>query len=54
MFVFVDGSVHFISENIDHTNTNYVASPSNLGGPFGTYQRLGAIDDGQVLGDLGL
>ncbi len=48
-FVFVDGSVHFINENIDHTNTNYVASPSNLGGPFGMYQRLGGIDDGQIL-----
>ena len=48
-FVFVDGSVHFISENIEHTNSNYVASPSNLGGPFGTYQRLGAIDDGQIV-----
>lgn len=50
-FLMGDGSVHFISENIDHTSTNYVASPSNLNGPYGTYQRLAAINDGQVLGD---
>jgi prepilin-type N-terminal cleavage/methylation domain-containing protein/prepilin-type processing-associated H-X9-DG protein len=46
-FTFADGSVHFISENIDHTNTNFTAALVN--GPFGTYQRLGAINDGQVV-----
>ena len=36
-FLFVDGSVHFLSENIDHKNT---------------YQRLGDRADGQVVGDF--
>jgi prepilin-type N-terminal cleavage/methylation domain-containing protein/prepilin-type processing-associated H-X9-DG protein len=48
-FAFGDGSVQFLSENIDHTNTNYSAALVN--GPYGTYQRLGAINDGQVLGN---
>lgn len=52
MFVFIDGSVHFISENIDHTNTNYSAAVLN--GPYGTYQRLSGINDGQVLTGLDL
>ena len=51
-FLMGDGAVRFISENLEHTNTNYVASPSNLGGPFGLYQRLGAIDDGQTVGEF--
>ncbi len=36
-FLFADGSVHFISENIDHKNT---------------YQRLGGRADGNVVGDF--
>ena len=36
-FLFVDGSVRFLSENIDHKNT---------------YQRLGDRADGQVVGDF--
>jgi hypothetical protein len=52
MFAFVDGSVHFISENIDHTNTNYSAAALN--GPYGTYQRLGGINDGQIITGLDL
>ena len=52
-FLMADGAVRFVSENIDHTNTNYVAGPpSNLNGPYGTYQRLGAINDGQVVSDF--
>lgn len=51
-FLLVDGSVRFITDNIDHSETNYTASPSNLRGPFGTYQRLAGIDDGQVVGDF--
>lgn len=35
-FLFVDGSVHFLSENIDHRNT---------------YQRLGGRADGQAVGE---
>jgi prepilin-type N-terminal cleavage/methylation domain-containing protein len=49
-FVLADGSVRFIGENIDNTSTNYTAAVAN--GPYGTYQRLGAIADGQVLGDF--
>jgi prepilin-type processing-associated H-X9-DG protein len=36
-FLFVDGSIHFLSENIDHRNT---------------YQRLGGRADGLVVGDF--
>jgi prepilin-type N-terminal cleavage/methylation domain-containing protein/prepilin-type processing-associated H-X9-DG protein len=53
-FVFGDGSVHFLSENIEHTNTNFVESPSNVNGPYGLYQRLSGINDGQVLSGLDL
>ena len=35
-FLFVDGSIHFLSENIDHSRT---------------FQRLGGRADGQVVGD---
>ncbi|QDT56529.1 Type II secretion system protein G precursor [Caulifigura coniformis] len=50
-FLLTDGSVRFISENIDHTNTNIGGSDANLNGPYGSYQRLAAINDGQVLGE---
>lgn len=53
-FVFGDGSVHFISENIEHTNTNFNDPGIGENGPYGLYQRLGAIDDGQVLSNLDL
>lgn len=53
-FVFADGSVHFISENIEHTNTNFLTDGSNLSGPFGLYQRLSGINDTQVLSGLDL
>jgi type II secretory pathway pseudopilin PulG len=52
-FTLADGSVRFISENIAHTNTNFVdaASLSGVGsnGVFGVYQRLGGISDGQTI-----
>lgn len=55
-FLLADGSVRFVNENINHTNTDYVApsgtSPGNVNGPYGLYQRLGAIGDGQVIGDF--
>ncbi|OAI53178.1 hypothetical protein AYO47_05395 [Planctomyces sp. SCGC AG-212-M04] len=50
-FLMCDGSVRFISENIDHTNTNAGGSDQFINGPYGTYQRLGAINDGQVVGE---
>jgi prepilin-type N-terminal cleavage/methylation domain-containing protein len=51
-FLMGDGAVRFVSENLEHTATNYVASPSNLGGPYGAYQRLSGINDGQVVSDF--
>ncbi len=53
-FVFVDGSVHFISENIEHTNTNFTDAGVTEYGPYGLYQKLASIDDGAPLPDLGL
>jgi prepilin-type N-terminal cleavage/methylation domain-containing protein/prepilin-type processing-associated H-X9-DG protein len=52
-FTLADGSVRFISENIAHTNSNFVdaASLSGIGsnGVFGLYQRLGGISDGHPI-----
>jgi prepilin-type N-terminal cleavage/methylation domain-containing protein/prepilin-type processing-associated H-X9-DG protein len=56
-FVFGDGSVHFLSENIDHTASAYFAAAPYMQGataprntmPFGTYQRLFAVGDGLVV-----
>lgn len=61
-FGFGDGSVHFISENIDHTQSNFFAAAPYMQGaaapkntlPFGTYQRLHAIADGLVIQGLDL
>lgn len=56
-FVFVDGSVHFISQNIDWredraTNPN-VESENDLDiRVYGVYQRLGRRNDGFVLGEF--
>lgn len=60
-FAFGDGSVHFISENIDHTASGYFAAAPYMQGataprntmPFGTYQRLFAVADGQVVQAVG-
>ncbi len=49
-FLMGDGAVRFLSENIDNTATGYSAAVVN--GPYGTYQRLGAINDGQVVGEF--
>jgi len=51
-FLLCDGSVRFVSENIDHTGTPLGAGAVNLNGPFGTYQRLSAINDGQPVSDF--
>ena len=53
-FLLGDGSVRFISENINNTvapwggPNGYQANPRNIG----TYQRLGAINDGLVVGEF--
>jgi prepilin-type N-terminal cleavage/methylation domain-containing protein len=46
-FLSGDGSVRFVSENIEHTNTNF--DNTNLNGPYGLYQRVGGMNDGQVI-----
>ena len=46
-FLFADGSVHFVSENID---TGFVGDDDET--VSGTYERLGVIDDGQVIGEF--
>ena len=48
-FVFVDGSVHFISDSIEHTNTNFTDPGIGPAGPYGLYQRLGSINDGATI-----
>jgi prepilin-type N-terminal cleavage/methylation domain-containing protein/prepilin-type processing-associated H-X9-DG protein len=54
-FLFADGSVHFLSENIQHTQMNWDANNpfdrNNGGRNFGIYQRLGARNDGLVIGE---
>lgn len=50
-FALCDGSVHFISENIDHSKTEwleYNATPSKA---LGAYQRLTSRNDGGVVGE---
>ena len=49
-FLMCDGSVRFVSENIDHSAANYTAAILN--GPYGTYQRLAGINDGQIVSDF--
>jgi prepilin-type processing-associated H-X9-DG protein len=44
MFAMVDGSVRFVSENIDHNTTNATVDS--------VYERLIAIADGQPIGDF--
>ncbi|RMF39126.1 MAG: DUF1559 domain-containing protein [Planctomycetota bacterium] len=57
-FGFADGSVHFISENIDHSatpwrgNANAYRKPD--GSPYGLYQRLFSVADGFTLDGLEL
>ncbi|QDT65415.1 DUF1559 domain-containing protein [Calycomorphotria hydatis] len=46
-FVFADGSVHFISETINHSNSPF--SAANPYGSLGIWQRLAAIRDGNVV-----
>lgn len=49
-FAFCDGSVRFISESIEHTQTDY--DNYKAGQPFGLYQRLAARDTGMTKGEF--
>jgi prepilin-type N-terminal cleavage/methylation domain-containing protein len=51
-FVLADGSVHFLSDSINHTGANYNQFVANGGSVFGIYQRLCGRDDGQVVSDF--
>ncbi len=57
-FVLCDGSVRFISENIQHTNHLWVTAPidpynrSNNGAGYGIYQRIASRADGLVIGEF--
>lgn len=53
-FAFADGSVRFVSQNIQHTATPWINAANaydqpNRGANFGLYQRLFAVRDGLVL-----
>jgi hypothetical protein len=51
-FTLADGSVRFVSENIDHSGTDIGNNNANLYGPFGTFQRIAGINDGQPVGEF--
>jgi prepilin-type processing-associated H-X9-DG protein len=57
-FLLADGSVRFISENIQHTThlwnttTPDPYNRANNGVGYGTYQRLASRADGLVLGEF--
>ncbi|HWL08492.1 MAG TPA: DUF1559 domain-containing protein [Planctomicrobium sp.] len=52
LFLMGDGSVRFISESIENTSTNFTDAGVTVNGPYGLYQRLSAIADGQLLGEF--
>ncbi len=49
-FLMGDGAVRFISENIEHTDTDW--ANTSIRGPFGLYQRLASMNDEQVVGEF--
>jgi prepilin-type N-terminal cleavage/methylation domain-containing protein/prepilin-type processing-associated H-X9-DG protein len=49
-YVFGDGSVHFISESTQHTETPYTATPAVNWAAIGVFQRLCSRNDGQTAG----
>jgi prepilin-type N-terminal cleavage/methylation domain-containing protein len=51
MFAFCDGSVHYISENIDYRKGT-VSNPNHFRDINTTFQRLAVRDDGQPTGDF--
>ncbi|MCC9606746.1 DUF1559 domain-containing protein [Blastopirellula sp. JC732] len=57
MFAFSDGSVHFVSETIEHTastwtNANNAYDGTNGGAGYGVYQRLFSIADGLIIPEI--
>lgn len=50
-FVYGDGSVHFLSQSVNHTNVTHAQFLTGGATLFGTYQRLCGRNDGQVVGD---
>ena len=48
-FALIDGSVRFVSDSIEHTNTNFTDPGIGETGPYGLYQKIASIDDGGVL-----
>jgi prepilin-type N-terminal cleavage/methylation domain-containing protein/prepilin-type processing-associated H-X9-DG protein len=49
-FVLCDGSVRFVNQNVNYSYTNFFPeSPANT---WGTYNKLGKINDGEPLGDF--
>tara|TARA_R110002095_G_scaffold172509_2_gene149870 strand:+ start:1700 stop:2746 length:1047 start_codon:yes stop_codon:yes gene_type:complete len=50
-FLFCDGSVHFLSENIDYKKGG-VAVATHVADINSTFQRLAVRDDGQVVGEF--
>lgn len=53
-FVLADGSVHFVSQNIDYNFTTVPGTLTNGAWIDSTYERLIGKSDGQPLGELGL
>ncbi len=51
-FVFGDGSVHFISDSINHTGVTHAQFLTGGATLFGVYQRLCGRNDGQVTGEF--
>lgn len=55
-FCLVDGSVRFLSENIQHTNRTWQSGDpfdsANGGAGYGLYQRLFSINDGLTIGEF--
>jgi prepilin-type processing-associated H-X9-DG protein len=55
-FVLCDGSVRFISENIQHTTLLWAAANpydrASNGAGYGIYQRLASRADGLVIGEF--
>ena len=51
-FLMADGAVRFVSENIEHTATTYIAYTANPPARLGLYQRIACRNCGEVRGDF--